>query len=188
MNQVKQSPRERRLLHSQRTLLRNDQVAEQTLSIQRHLSMVKLWTVLQALVVLGLIALGALWLLSTLKPEKPTPLYPATIHRDCAPWDGAAFTVSIAWREAATLYVSIYQSPEITHPVTFSFPDETMRIGNAYLLRPDGSPEQLAGKIFFERVHVGQSVEGRFDLISTRGQKFRGTFRAEWGSQMAYCG
>jgi hypothetical protein len=150
--------------------------------------MAKSWTAFRALIVVALVAFGAIWLFSILKNEEPPPLYPATIDRDCAPWDGAAFTVSIPWNQAATLYVSIYQSPEITHPVTFSFPDETLRNGNAYLLRPDGSPEQLTGKVFFARVHAGKSVEGRFDLISASHEKLMGTFRAEWGTQMAYCG
>jgi len=150
--------------------------------------MAKSWTAFRALIVVTLVAFGTIWLLSILKNEEPPPLYPATIERDCAPWDGAAFTVSIPWDQAAILNISIYQSPEITHPVTFSFPDETMRIGNAYLLLPDGSPEQLTGKIFFAGVHTGRIVEGRFDLISAGGEKVMGRFRAEWGNQVAYCG
>jgi hypothetical protein len=130
---------------------------------------------------------GAIWLFSIQKNKEPTPLSRATIDRDCAPWDGIAFTVSIPWNHAATIYVSIYQSPEITHPVTFSFPDETMRIGNAYLLLPDGSPEPLSGKVFLERVHTGRNVEGRFDLTSAGGKTFMGAFRAEWGNQVVYC-
>lgn len=150
--------------------------------------MAKLRIAFRTLIVVAVVAFGAIRLSSILKTEEPTPLYPAMIDSDCAPWDGTAFTVSIPWSHAATLYVSIYQSPEIAHPVTFSFPDETMRGGNAYLLLPDGSPEQLIGKVFFERVHAGKSVRGRFDLISAGGEKFKGAFRAEWGNQMAYCG
>jgi hypothetical protein len=150
--------------------------------------MAKQWTSFRALIVVALVAFGTIWLISILKNEELPPLYPARIDRDCAPWDGAAFTISIPWNQAATVYISIYQSPEIIHPVTFSFPDKTMRIGNAYLPRPDGSPEQLTGKVFFAGVHTGRTVEGRFDLTSTRGEKFIGTFRAEWGNQVAYCG
>lgn len=149
--------------------------------------MTKSWTALRALIVVAMVAFGVIWLISILKNEEPVQLYPATIDRDCAPWDGSAFTVSIPWHPAATLYVSIYRSPEITHPVTFSFPDETMSIGNAYLLLPDGSPEQLTGKIFFERLHTGRSVRGRFDLTSAGGENFMGAFRAEWGNQVVYC-
>jgi hypothetical protein len=138
--------------------------------------------------VLTVIILGTLWLLSTLEPKKPAQLYPATIDRDCAPWDGAAFTISILGRDAATIHISIYQSPKILHPAIFSFPDETLRKGNVVLLRPAGLPEQLTGKVFFERIEAGKPVEGQFDLISEGGEKLTGKFRAEWGNQVVYCG
>jgi hypothetical protein len=41
---------------------------------------------------------------------------------------------------------------------------------------PDRLPEPLSGKVFFERVECGKVVEGRFDLISARGEKFKGKF------------
>jgi hypothetical protein len=142
----------------------------------------------QAWIALVIIVVGMIWFVSRLKSEEPTQLYPATINRDCAPWDGMAFTVSIPWMHAATLGISIYQSPQILHPVTFSLPDESMEDGIAYLLLPARLPEPLSGKVFFERVESGKVVEGRFDLISARGEKFKGKFRAEWGSQVVYCG
>lgn len=139
------------------------------------------------LIVLVLIAFGTAWLLSALQ-EEPLPLYAATIDRDCAPWDGMAVTVSIPWWDTATVNISIYQSPPIMHPVTLSLPDETMESGNAYLLPPAQLPEPLTGKVFFERVEAEKLVEGRFDLVSEAGQKFRGRFQAEWGNQVVYCG
>lgn len=150
--------------------------------------MVKSWTAFRALVVLTLLAFGMIWFFSLLKNEEPSPLYPAAINHDCAPWDGSAFTVSIPWKDAATINISIYESPDIRLPATFTFPDETMKVGNALLLRPIDTPEQLNGKVFFARVETGKMVEGRFDLISERDEKFRGMFRAEWGNQVVYCG
>jgi hypothetical protein len=150
--------------------------------------MTKSWIALRPWIALLIIVVGLIWFVSRLKNEEPTQLYPATINRDCAPWDGMAFTVSIPWSEAVSIDISIYQSPQILHPVTFSFPDETLRDGNALLLLPVGSPESLSGKVFFERVEPGRIVEGRFDLISAWGEKFKGKFRAEWGSQVVYCG
>lgn len=163
--------------------------AEHVEQIHRHLYMVKSWTALTALVVFGVITLGILWLFSTFKQENPAyQLYDATISRDCAPWDGMAFTVSIPWREAARIDISIYQPPQIMLPVLFSFPDETLSKGNALFLPPAGFPEQLTGKVFFERVAAGKIVEGRFELISERGVAFRGKFQAEWENQPVYCG
>jgi hypothetical protein len=150
--------------------------------------MAKSWTVLRILIILSIIVFGAIWLSSLLENEEPAQLYPATIDRDCAPWDGAAFTISIPWKNAVTINISIYQSPQLMRPVMFSFPDETLKEGNALLLPPDGLPKPLTGKVFFERVEAGKPAEGRFDLISKSSEEFRGKFRAEWGNQVAYCG
>jgi hypothetical protein len=150
--------------------------------------MAKSWTALRILIVLSIIVFGAIWLFSFLENEEPAQLYPATIDRDCAPWDGAAFIVSIPWKNAVTINISIYQSPQLMRPVMFSFPDETLREGNALLLPPDGLPKPLTGKVFFERVEAGKIVEGRFDLTSERDENFIGKFHAEWRNQVAYCG
>jgi len=120
--------------------------------------------------------------------QEPLQIFPATVNRDCAPWDGSAFTVSIPMSDGAIIDISIYQSPDISLPVTFSFPDETMRDGNALLLLPAGLPEQLTGKVWFQHVEQGKPVEGWFSLTSKRGERFKGSFKAEWGDQMAFCG
>ncbi|RPI94188.1 MAG: hypothetical protein EHM40_07430 [Chloroflexi bacterium] len=142
---------------------------------------------LYALIILILIALGSIWLFSLQEDPEPLPVLPATIDRDCAPWDGSAFTVSIPIEESA-IDISIYQSPDIRSPVTFSFPDETMRIGNAFLLLPGTSPEPLTGKVSFQRVEQGFTVEGEFDLLTATGKQFKGRFKAEWENQPIYCG
>ena len=143
----------------------------------------------QLLFVLGLLIVVFGLTLYTFSAHNPEhlPVFPATLNRDCAPWDGSAFTVSIPVQESM-LKISIYQSPDITRPVTFSFPDETMRDGMAFLLLPVGSPEQLTGKVFFQGVEPGIPVEGRFDFVTDTGQHFSGKFRAEWGNQIVYCG
>jgi hypothetical protein len=105
-----------------RTEGRRCAVAEHTRPIHRHLYMTKSWIALRPWIALVIIVVGMIWFVSRLKSEEPTQLYPATINRDCAPWDGMAFTVSIPWMHAATLGISIYQSPQILHPVTFHFP------------------------------------------------------------------
>lgn len=119
--------------------------------------------------------------------QEPVQIFPATVNRDCAPWDGSAFKVSVPIEESV-IEISIYQSPEISRPVTFLFPDETMRDGNALLLLPSGFPEQLTGKVWFPRVDEGESVEGRFRLTSETGEQFEGRFIAEWENQTVYCG
>lgn len=114
--------------------------------------------------------------------------FPATINRDCAPWDGSAFTVKIPLNGKDVIEISIWQSPDIQLPVTFSFPDESMRVGNSLLLLSVGLPEQLTGKVSFPRVEQGVPVEGEFDLLSEAGQRLRGKFTAEWERVAVYCG
>ena len=115
-------------------------------------------------------------------------VFPATINRDCAPWDGAAFTVSIPYDSKSKVTISIWQSPDIKLPFTFSFPDETRQIGFAYIL-PELDPlEELTGKVTFWRVEQDVPVEGEFDFMTQRGKHFKGKFKAEWGNQIVMCG
>ena len=142
------------------------------------------------LITIGLliIILGIAWISFLTRNQEPTQVFPATINRDCAPWDGAAFTVSIPYEAGSAIYISIWQSPDIKLPVKFSFPDESMRIGNAtYLLRFSYSV-QLTGTVSFWRVEQGIPVEGRFNLVTEAGQQLKGKFKAEWGNEIVYYG
>jgi len=120
--------------------------------------------------------------------NEPVQVFPATINRDCAPWDGSAFTVSIPTNDGTIIHVSIWQSPEIKLPVRFSFPDETGQIGFAYILSELDSRQQLSGDVFFWRVEDGIPVEGEFDFTTESGKGFKGQFKAEWGNEVIYCG
>ena len=98
----------------------------------RHLCMTKSRTLF--CVTIGLLILGiALFTFST-RNQEPVQIFPATINRDCAPWDGSAFTVSIPYDSGSVIYISIWQLPDIKLPAKFSFPDESIRIGNATYL------------------------------------------------------
>ena len=135
------------------------------------------------MVILG-VALWTFWM----RTPSPSETLPATVSRDCAPWDGAAFTVSIPHESGLIIYISIWQSPEFNFPRTFSFPDDTGQVGNAYIL-PELDPlETLSGRVTFQRVQVGMPVEGRFSLRSERGGVFEGQFQAEWDDQIIMCG
>jgi len=120
--------------------------------------------------------------------QPPVQIFPATINRDCAPWDGPAFTVSIPYTSGSFINISIWQSPDLRLPTTFSFPDDTMRVGNATYLLRFGYSVQLTGKVFFRRVDMESPVEGEFDLVTEAGQRLKGKFKAEWDIQPVYCG
>lgn len=137
---------------------------------------------------LFLITLIGLWFVATAETRTPLQVFPAVIDRDCAPWDGSAFTVSIPLRDGSGMAISIYRSPEIRLPTSFSFPDETMSEGNALLLLATGISEPLTGRVWLQSVQQGIPVEGRFQLRSEAGMRWEGRFVAEWGDEIVYCG
>ena len=132
--------------------------------------------------------LGGIWLIYSRSNTEASHVFPARIDRDCAPWDGPAFTISIPDHAVTSITISIWQEPILALPVTFSFPDETMRTGRAYLQREHGPMEPLVGKVWLQRLEQGKSVEGRFNLRTERGEHFNGIFHAEWGNLVVYCG
>lgn len=122
------------------------------------------------------------------RDAQQTPVLDATINRDCAPWDGSAFTVSVPWEETGMVYISIWRAPDIPHRMEFSFPDPDMRVGNAAYRTAVGQDEILGGVVTLEGVQPGIPVEGEMRLSSAIGAMFVGRFRAEWGTTAAYCG
>ena|SRR6476646_5266506 len=144
----------------------------------------------QFIIILGLVILilAVAWYTFPGRKQVLTQTLPATIQRDCAPWDGAAFTVSIPLQGGEAINISIWQAPELTSPKTFSFPDNTGHVGNASLMHLAGSAEQLSGSVFFSSVKDGSPVDGRFELSTDTGQRFAGDFHAEWDDQIVTCG
>ena|SRR5689334_13131366 len=146
----------------------------------------------QFITIIGIVILilAVAWYTFPGQKQAPTQTLPASIQRDCAPWDGAAFTVSILPQGQAGdgISISIWQAPEFTSPKTFSFPDDTGQVGNASLMHAAGTAEQLSGSVFFSSVKAGSPVEGRFELSTGAGQRFSGEFHAEWDDQIVMCG
>jgi hypothetical protein len=140
------------------------------------------------LILLVLIAVSGIWYFHVLPKLQPASIFPATVSRDCAPTDGSAFTVRISLDNSDLIDISIWQSPNIPLAVTFFFPDNTARIGNAILIHPIGLPNVLSGKVRFQRVDQNQNVAGEFDLFDEFGNQFRGRFEAEWDHRIALCG
>lgn len=135
-----------------------------------------------------MLILGAAWFIFSARNQAAIQAFPATIYRDCAPLDGPAFTLSIPYDAGSIIYISIWQSPDIKLPVTFSFPDDTGGVGNAAFLLRFSYSVNLTGKVFFWRVEQGSPVVGKFDLVTEAGQQLEGKFEAEWENQPVYCG
>ena len=140
------------------------------------------------LIVLLILFLGSLFFIGYTQNQEIKPVLSATISRDCAPWDGGAFTITVPMSDGAIVNISIWQSPDIQRPISFSFPDETQQVGNAALLPQFGQPEQLTGKVWLKNVRQGMPVEGRFSLTSDGGVQREAKFVAEWDDQIVYCG
>jgi len=140
------------------------------------------------LIAIGVLILGIALFTFSARNQEPAQIFPATVNRDCAPWDGSAFTVSIRYDPTTTITILIWQSPDIKIPTTFTFPDDTGQVGTAYIL-PELDPlQQLRGTIFFWQVEEGRPIGGRFELVTEAGQRFEGQFKAEWANQIALCG
>jgi len=122
------------------------------------------------------------------RDQESSQAFPASVTRDCAPWDGAAFTVRVPMEAGKVISISIWQEPDIKFPVTFSFPDNTGQIGNAYQRSTPDEYGQLSGKVSFSRVNRENPIEGEFELTNEKGEKFIGKFIAEWDDQVVMCG
>jgi len=138
--------------------------------------------------VLLLLIFGVLLFTSLAQTQEPVQTFSATVNRDCAPWDGSAFTVKLPLNHGDFIDISIWQAPDIRFAKTFSFPDNTGQFGNAILIHPIGLPELLTGTVTFARVDQSNPVEGELDLMSETGIHFTRKFKAEWNDQMILCG
>jgi len=121
-------------------------------------------------------------------------MFHGEVSRDCAPWDGPAFSVSISTVanakkvEPPILHVSIWQSPNLKSGGRFVFPDLSQRIGAAFIEPSSGSETPLRGTVTFTKVMSGETVEGQFDFLDPNGRRYAGRFSANWTAISASCG
>ena len=139
-------------------------------------------------ITLVLLILGIALFTFSMRNQEPAQTFSATVNRDCAPWDGAAFTLSVPLKDGNAISISIWQTPAIKSPVAFSFPDNTGQVGNATLILANENYEALTGDVRFEGVGEGMPIEGRYNFTSEGGEQLIGRFKAEWGSQIMLCG
>lgn len=132
--------------------------------------------------------LGVALFIYSVQLSEPRTIFSATVYRDCAPWDGAAFTVSIPYDTVSVIMISIWRSPDFEIPGTFSLPNEARQVGSAYIVSQLDPLIPLKGEVSFQRIGRTGPIEGRFSLTSERGETFAGKFIADWGEQMAICG
>ena len=143
------------------------------------------------LLIIGLLTLvlGVAWYVYPERPQELTHDYTATVRQDCAPWDGAAFSVKIPLGNNDIIDIAIWEAPTIQSEKTFSFLEEPSQAGYANLAHSAESGEQLIGTVSFTYVEPGNPVEGKFELktLDSR-QQFAGRFHAVWVKQFMLCG
>ena len=141
-----------------------------------------------AFIILLILVALILWFSDAGSVPETTKVFEASVNRDCAPWDGSAFVISISYDLISTLEVSIWQSPDMERPVAFSFPDKTGSVGNATYRSQFGSDQPLTGKVFLRSVSEETPINGDFKLLSKTGRKFQGKFTAVWREPAIACG
>ena len=141
-------------------------------------------------VLIGLLAItaGMIWSILSMKDQESTRVFDATVNRDCAPWDGPAFTVSVPYDVGSVIEISVWRSPGIRFPTTLTFPDQTGKIGNALYKPHFGTSGQLNGIVSFTQFEEGSPVTGEFNLRTDNGNQDHGKFRAIWENKIAICG
>ncbi len=162
---------------------------EQSPAEQRHSAKripMKLRTLFYALV--APVALGISLLLFPANDQESPRIFDATVNRDCAPWDGPAFSILIRYEPGSIIAISIWRSPNLRFPAAFSFPDKTRTVGDVLYLPQFGSPTQLSGRVSFRQAEHGIPVGGEFDLRAPGGRQFLGKFKALWTDALALCG
>lgn len=126
----------------------------------------------------------------------------ATVERDCAPWDGAAFGLWIpaenfGGKPDSWIYLRIWHQPEKSR-TTFFFPDKTGKNGRVIYYLDLKSPQsivwqkqprqELNGQVHFIRVNEKESVLGEFDFLSEGNIHLKGNFEAQWINKIVLCG
>jgi len=140
-------------------------------------------------ILIGLSALVIiLWIYFTTQTAGTDVVYEAAVNRDCAPWDGMAYTITIPDQAGSVIVVFIWKSPDFHFPVTYSFPDSSGRVGTAVYQSTLDSFQPLNGKIILQPFEVGSPIDGRFNFTLEDGEQFVGSFKAIWGNQIALCG
>jgi hypothetical protein len=137
---------------------------------------------------ISLLILGAALYTLVNRTARTLPAFAASVRRDCAPADGPAFTVEIPLQDGRVISISVWQSPDIIFPKTFSFMNDSRQPGNVSLIHPAGLSEQLVGEVTFQHVQQATPIEGQFRLRSEGGEQFEGQFEAKWDGQVVFCG
>lgn len=124
---------------------------------------------------------------------RPEAVAVARIARACAPWDGAAFSVSVPLREGAdatalpALRVRVWSPPRFEHARTVVFGDGDDRTGVAQYAESEDRAMPLTGEATFRQAADG-GIEGTLRLKAADGRRFERRFRGPLDPGQVMCG
>jgi len=124
---------------------------------------------------------------------RPEAVAVADIARACAPWDGAAFSVSVPLREGAdpaalpALRVMVWSPPRFERERTVVFADGDDRTGVAQYAESEDRATPLTGEATFRQTADG-GLEGTLRLKAADGRRFERRFRGRLDDRRVMCG
>ncbi|MBP6750240.1 MAG: hypothetical protein KA144_11415 [Xanthomonadaceae bacterium] len=107
----------------------------------------------------------------------------ARVEKTCAPWDGAAFVLSVRLGRSDDpmalpgLRLSVWRSPLFDRAQTVAFVEDAAEIGVVSHIDEAERSTTLEGEARFIPVANG-AIEGTLNLKSTDGRRFERRFRA----------
>lgn len=125
------------------------------------------------------------------------PVDHAIIYFSSAPWDGAAYAISIPLGHPddsvrPVISIAIWGYPQFSRPKTINFSGKEDAGGGPSsgdgraLFQADlnkSMPESLMGSVSFKTLQNGHPVSGVYEFATLDGKrKFRGSFQAAWGN------
>ena len=126
-------------------------------------------------------------------PTRSEPVATARIARTCAPWDGAAFTVSVHVGHGVDpaalpgLQLSVWSSPQFDGERKVVFAEGDDRSGLAFYAETAEHTTPLTGEATFRQAADG-SIEGTLRLKAADGRRFERRFRGRLDPGTVMCG
>lgn len=123
---------------------------------------------------------------------RPETIAAAHIARTCAPWDGAAFSVSVPVGHGVdpaalpALQLSVWSSPQFDGERTVVFADGDDRAGLAFHVETPERTTPLTGEVTFRQAADG-GIEGTLRLKDADGRRFERRFRGRLDGGAVMC-
>jgi len=120
----------------------------------------------------------------------------AVAGSDCAPWDGPAFSLTLA-REASSsgepgyplLHLNVYHPQDEVLGHTFEFsPTDTQEGGGSYCRAAEACVATSEVWIRFEQLKSDSTVAGKYRFTLPDGHHETGSFHARFAARQAMCG